>query len=205
MRIKQFLAGVCTIAAIGCHTAEHHCSHCESAGCNVAEPAATVRICQPAPSCVHPGPCVQKAPCIQGRPCVEKPPRVAPPPPKETGGQTEPVKHSPIRSPYGHARDFSWVMGNLRHVHVNGGSWKIRYCPLDKQDYWGGSVVLAEDARIDKFKDGDFVYAEGEIIVTRPTVYLAGPLYRITKIRKLTGKDREKAWAKRLQGTSIRK
>ncbi|MFQ5731696.1 MAG: hypothetical protein ACE5KM_07060 [Planctomycetaceae bacterium] len=115
------------------------------------------------------------------------------------------VERTPKTGPYGHARDFSWLMGNLHHVHVNGGSWKIRYAPLDQQDFWGGSVVLSEDVRIDQFKDGDFVYAEGEIIVRRPTVYLAGPLYRITKIRKLTNGDRRKAWATRLKGTSIRK
>ena len=114
---------------------------------------------------------------------------------------------TPSRGPaYDHAADYSWLIGKLRRVHVTtGGTWKIRYRPLDKQDRWGGSVILAEDARIDKFTDGDSVYVEGEIIVNRPSVYLAGPLYRISTIRRLTEKDRNGIWAKRLQRTTIRK
>lgn len=115
------------------------------------------------------------------------------------------VKHTPQNSKFGRAKDFSWLMGQIRHVHVNGGSWKLRYAPLDVQDKWGGSVILAEDARIDRFQDGDFVYVEGEVLATRPTVYLAGPLYRVSIIRLTTVADREKAAVGRLQGTSIRK
>jgi len=116
-------------------------------------------------------------------------------------------QRTPSRGPaFNHAEDYSWLIGKLRRVHVTGeGAWKIRYLPLDEQDQWGGSFILAEDARIDKFTDGDSLYVEGEVIVNRPTVYLAGPLYRITKIRKLTEKDHKGIWAKRLQRTTIRK
>jgi hypothetical protein len=115
------------------------------------------------------------------------------------------VHYAPPEADFGRAKDFSWLLGQLRHVHVNGGSWKLRYCPLDEQDKWGGSVILAEDARIDRFHDGDFVYVEGEVLATRPTVYLAGPLYRISMIRMATQEDRQKAGAARLQRTAIRK
>ena len=115
------------------------------------------------------------------------------------------VTYTP-KSKFGRARDFSWLLGQIRRVHVNGGSWKMRYAPLDVQDKWGGSVILAEDARIDKFEDGDFVYVEGEILQTRPTVYLAGPLYRISLIRRATQADQEKAGSTGyLQRTAIRK
>lgn len=115
------------------------------------------------------------------------------------------VLWKPSGSKFGNATDFSWIMGRLRRVHVNGGSWKIRYKPIDEQDRWGGSVVLSDDARIDKFRDGDFVYATGEIIRKRPSVYLAGPLYRISKIRLMSEADRERMATRRLQGSSIRK
>ena len=116
----------------------------------------------------------------------------------------EEVKYVP-KSKFGHAKNFSWLVGQLQKVHVNGGSWKIRYAPIDVQDKWGGSVILSQDARIERFKDGDFVYVEGEILATRPTVYLAGPLYRISRIRKATEADGRKAWSLRLQRTTIRK
>ena len=114
------------------------------------------------------------------------------------------VRFSPDDPAFGHASDYSWLIGKIHRVHVSGGTWKIRYAPLDEQDRWGRSVVLAEDARIDKFADGDFLYAEGEIIVNRPTIYLTGPLYRISTIRKLTDQDRKELWANRLQRTTLR-
>jgi len=163
------------------------------------------------PRCVQP-PCVPRKSPFPNEPkpplpAAQKPKpvpvRVAKPAPRPRKVIQE-IKH-PRKSNFGHARDFSWMVGQLRHVHVNGGSWKLRYAPLDVQDQWGGSVILAQDARIDRFRDGDFVYVEGEILATRPTVYLAGPLYRISKIRKLTAADARKAWASRLQKTTIRK
>ena len=115
------------------------------------------------------------------------------------------VRFSPDDPAFGHASDYSWLIGKIHSVHITGRRWKIRYAPIDEQDRWGGSVVLAEDARIDKFTDGDFVYAEGEIIANRPTIYLAGPLYRIFTIRKLTDQDRTELRAKRLPRTAIQK
>ena len=113
------------------------------------------------------------------------------------------VPYSPDDLTFDHASDYSWLIGKIHRVHITGGTWKICYSPLNQKDRWGGSVVLAEDARIDKFADGDFLYAEGEIIVNRPMIHLTGPLYRISTIRKLTDQDRKELWAKRLQRTTL--
>jgi hypothetical protein len=83
---------------------------------------------------------------------------------------------------YGHADDYSWLVGTLQRVNVPDGRWKIRYCPLDVVDRWGGSVILAQDARVDQFKEGDAVFVKGEILADRPSLYVAGPLYRIHSI-----------------------
>ena len=196
MRYALLFACVTTATAIGCsHT--DSCRRGCNTGCNQG--------------------CAQQ-PCVPGRahirqepippePCVRKPKstptQVAKPAPRPRK-VIKNVKLSP-ESKFGHAKDLSWLIGQLQRLHVNGGSWKIRYAPLDVQDKWGGSVILSQDARIDGFKDGDFVYVEGEILAARPTVYLAGPLYRIFKIRKSTEADGRKAWASRLQRTTIRK
>jgi len=94
---------------------------------------------------------------------------------------------------YGHDENYTWLVGKLRRVHVPGGEWKLRFLELDQVDQWGGSMVLAPDIRLEDFSDGDFICIEGEILVKRPSLYLAGPLYRINKIRTVTLADRRRA------------
>lgn len=218
MRFSLFAAGLAVATVSGCcHSdkcqqddrgyCEQGCRHggngrCFQGGCR--------------PNCPN-GNCTPECPeqpCIPpGKVRIKKP---SPPPPVDTKPMPKPKpqarKPKPIRnvtfkpkSKFGRAKDFSWIVGQLRRVHVNGGSWKLRYAPLDVQDKWGGSVILSQDVRIEKFKDGDFVYVEGEILATRPTVYLAGPLYRISLIRKATDADTQKAWSGRLQNSTIRR
>lgn len=198
MRFDVLSVCVVTIGLIGCHSHNQRCD------------------CQ----CQCQSTCAAGCVTVPGQaPCTEKPPTPMAPmvpkeePPKEIDRVSSPAKQAPkpkkggtvYDSSFGKAKDFSWLAGRLRRVHVNGGSWKLRYAPLHQQDKWGGSVVLAEDARIEQFSDGEFVYVEGEIIVTRPSVYLTGPLYRITNIRQLSEEDRKKVWAARLQHTTIKK
>jgi hypothetical protein len=84
---------------------------------------------------------------------------------------------------YAHAQDYSWLVGQLQRVHSPQHQWKIRYAALDENEQWGGSMILAPDARLDQCKDGDMVYVEGEILSERPSLYLSGPLYRVRCLR----------------------
>lgn len=88
---------------------------------------------------------------------------------------------------YGHAEDYTWLVGQLQRIHMPGGKWKLRYTPIDEEDRWGGSVVLAPDIRLTKFEDGENVYVEGEVLNPRASLYLAGPLYRIRTIQSPSG------------------
>ena len=90
---------------------------------------------------------------------------------------------------YAHGENYGWLVGVLQRVHSPGREWKIRYSPLSEHDQWGGSMVLAPDARLDDWQDGDVVYLEGEILAARPSLYLAGPLYRFHLIRKANSTD----------------
>ena len=90
---------------------------------------------------------------------------------------------------YGHGENYEWLMGVLHRVHIPRKGWKIRYARLDQQDRWGGSVVPAPDVRMDEFEDGDNVFVEGEVIGDRASLYLTGPRYRITTIRRVTEGD----------------
>ena len=91
---------------------------------------------------------------------------------------------APVSIPeYGHGENHGWLLGYLQRVHSPQHQWKVRYAPLDENDEWGGSVILSTDARLDDFEDGDAVYVEGDILNQRPSLYLAGPLYRARIIR----------------------
>ena len=193
MRYTLFFACVSAATAIGCHADGRR------RGGNAGYYQGCNQGCAPL-ACVPGVARIRQEPMPPApAPIVQKPK----PAPRPRTVMKE-VKYTP-KSKFGHAKNFSWLVGQLQKVHVNGGNWKIRYSPLDVQDKWGGSVILSQDARVDRFEDGDFVYVEGEILATRPTVYLAGPLYRISKIRKTTEADGRKAWGGRLQSTTIRK
>jgi hypothetical protein len=81
------------------------------------------------------------------------------------------------------ADDASWVIGELRYVHADGGLWVVRYAPLDKEDRYGGAVVLAKGQDMSKFREGDLVFVKGSILDEgRASKYLAAPLYRASSI-----------------------
>ena len=79
------------------------------------------------------------------------------------------------------ADDYSWVTGQLFyiHVHADQGLWGVRYAPVDKEDRYGGSVVLAPAISMADFREGDLVTVHGEVLNQgRASRYLGGPLYR---------------------------
>ncbi len=79
------------------------------------------------------------------------------------------------------ADDYSWVTGQLFyiHIHADQGLWLVRYAPVDNEDRYGGSVVLASAASMANFREGDLVTVHGEILNQgRGSRYLGGPLYR---------------------------
>ena len=90
------------------------------------------------------------------------------------------------------ADDYSWVTGQLFYVHVHAdqGLWVVRYASVDKEDRYGGSIVLAPAAPMDGLREGDLVTVRGEILDQgRASRYLGGPLYRATDVGL---KDRSK-------------
>jgi hypothetical protein len=91
------------------------------------------------------------------------------------------------------APDYSWVTGQLFYVHAEGGLWVVRYAPVDREDRYGGSVVLAAAVDMNGFQEGDLVTVHGEILNPgRASKYLGGPLYRTLGI-SLNERRHEKA------------
>jgi hypothetical protein len=83
----------------------------------------------------------------------------------------------------GRAADYSRLTGQLFFVHADGGLWVLRYAPLWKEDAKGGSVILARDREMDRYREGDLVTVQGEIVQERGSARLGGPLYRVRSIQ----------------------
>jgi hypothetical protein len=82
-----------------------------------------------------------------------------------------------------HAEDYGWLQGTLEYVHSNSGRWKLRYAPLWAEDRFGGSVSLEPGAWLDKFREGDVIYMEGELVQPRSSDHGSSPVYRVHSIR----------------------
>jgi hypothetical protein len=84
-----------------------------------------------------------------------------PPAPVKT---TEPAP-MPERTPqpgFGHASDYSWVMGELEHIQARN-VWRVRYAPPEEEDRHGGTVVLMGDALPRDCRAGQIVRVEGQL------------------------------------------
>lgn len=109
-----------------------------------------------------------------------------PPPPKPTVKMVSRSAETPssdIKKEYldkvGSAPDYSWVRGQLFYIHADGGLWVVRYAPLEKEDRYGGSVVLAAATNMQYFREGDLVTVHGDMLNEgRASKFLGGPLYR---------------------------
>lgn len=167
---------------------------CSSSRCGQAECCTPVAAQCTVPQCTVPY--VPPQPSAPPPPAPEQPaePAPAPPPPAVSQVSVAPKPLSAleqaIQKGYGQGENHEWLVGRLQRVHVPGSEWKLRYLPITQVDDYGGSVIMSLDARVDEFKDGDLVYVEGEIIANRPTLYLNGPLYRISAIRAVPEQNR---------------
>jgi hypothetical protein len=132
-------------------------------------------IAQTAPAAVLPP--VQPAPATEAVSMIQ--PVAAAPAPVASPPATEIAKE--YLDKVANAEDYSWVTGQLFyiHIHADQGLWVVRYAPVDKEDRYGGSVVLAPAADMSGVQEGDLVTVHGEILNQgRATRFLGGPLYR---------------------------
>ncbi len=84
----------------------------------------------------------------------------------------------------GHDAEYHRITGQLIYVHADKGLWVVRYAPVDREDRYGGSVVLAPVVNMDAYQDGDLVTINGDILNEgRASRYLGGPAYRTTSMR----------------------
>lgn len=82
-----------------------------------------------------------------------------------------------------HAEDYTWLSGELQYVHVRN-LWKVRYASVDEEDRYGGSVTLTDMGSMSKYRNGQMVRVEGQVVdsESRDT-----PAYRVRAIEVLPG------------------
>jgi hypothetical protein len=86
----------------------------------------------------------------------------------------------------GKAEDYTWLTGQLFYIHAGGGLWVVRYAPVDTEDRYGGSVVLAGATNMGGYREGDLVTIHGEVLGEgRACKYLGGPLYRANDLEMI--------------------
>jgi hypothetical protein len=96
-----------------------------------------------------------------------------------------------FKNKIGAADDYSWITGQLFYVHVDGGTWVLRYGAVGQEDKYGGSVVLACAADMKNYREGDLVSVTGEILGdARASQHLGGPKYRVDGISMIERVDK---------------
>jgi hypothetical protein len=100
--------------------------------------------------------------------------------PSTTPEEIRPASPNAANPNYGHADDYSWVMGQLQYSRIHN-TWRLRYAPLDETDPYGGSVTLADDLRNAGFHDGQFVRIDGRLIDANGRSI--APTYEVDSIR----------------------
>jgi len=98
-----------------------------------------------------------------------------------------PVPEKPVRPappPAARAPDYGWVSGELEW-HRREKSWRLRYCPVDEVDLYGGSVQLvADDDRLDLLQEGQRVRVTGQLLT--PETHTSGAPYRVESLQVLS-------------------
>jgi hypothetical protein len=83
---------------------------------------------------------------------------------------------------FGHARDYSWLRGQLVRVHTHGGHWEIRFAEIHEANEYGGRFVLSGKIPTE-LREGDSVEIRGRVL--GEDRWLHGASYRVDLIRPM--------------------
>ena len=74
-----------------------------------------------------------------------------------------PGETTPARIPFGHAPDYSWLIGELRYLAVRD-VWRLRFAAADEDGNPGSSVTLVDPGPMRQFKSGETVRVLGSLV-----------------------------------------
>ena len=76
-------------------------------------------------------------------------------------------------------------MGKLEYSAVHK-QWKLRYIPIDeKNDDYGGSVILSDASKLEGFQAGNFVKVTGNVGQKNAGSLERAPHYYVDQIQRL--------------------
>ena len=81
---------------------------------------------------------------------------------------------------FGHAQDYSWVCGELKHYDVSN-VWRVRYASVEEEDRYNGSVTLMGAGPMTEFKSGQIVRVCGHLADADSSV--PNPVYVVDNIQ----------------------
>lgn len=101
----------------------------------------------------------------------------------QSRSQPAPSRQRP--APFGHARDYSWLKGQLE-PSAAGQSWQLRYLPQgNRVDQYGGVMPLPQSRVLDGYQAGDLVAVQGTVEHQDDGAGGFTPNYRLERIKPL--------------------
>jgi hypothetical protein len=195
--------------ALGCASEGKHCATCGQQAVAAVRPAP---MAPPRPMYVQAPPATYQSPyLVYNAPAtVYHPPSFAPaaPPTAEVVVAAKPpeaaaekpawvVVTTDVREPavkrrtftdltadpsFGHAPDYAWLVGMLEPGRERD-TWCLRFCSVDEEDRYGGSVTLVNAGPTTEFQYGRLARVEGELV--RPDAPGLKPEYRVRTLKLL--------------------
>jgi hypothetical protein len=83
---------------------------------------------------------------------------------------------------FSHTEDYSCLSGQIQHSRITKG-WRLRYASVDEVDPYGGSVTLADEAKLAGVKDGDLLRVRGHLV--NPEDRGIAPSYQVDSIQPI--------------------
>ena len=74
-----------------------------------------------------------------------------------------PAEMTPARTRFGHAPDYSWLIGELRYLAVRN-VWRLRFAAADEDGNPGSSVTLVDPGPMRQFRSGETVRVLGSLV-----------------------------------------
>lgn len=87
---------------------------------------------------------------------------------------------------YGYDAKYQWLQGKLEYSQVER-TWRLRYIPVDgTTDTYGGSVTLAQTAKLSGLERGDFVEVHGRLVPPQAGSKTFSAGYEISDIKRIS-------------------
>lgn len=106
--------------------------------------------------------------------------------PRSAGGAPPAADAAPRRqAPFGNARDYSWLKGQLE-PSADGRGWQLRYLPQgNRVDQYGGVMPLTATTVLEGYQQGDYIAVQGSVEHVDDGAGGFLPRYNLERVKRL--------------------